>query len=131
VSAATPQGIMLGTPAPAAASSDPVALGEALFRQSPPACFSCHSVQQNVLLVGPSLAGIGTRGAVTIASAEYKGTARTVEDYLRESILHPSAFVVPGPTFSAGGQSIMPAVYDQMLKPDQIDTLVAYLATLK
>ena len=67
----------------------------------------------------------------TITSAEYKGTARTVEEYLRESILHPSAFVVSGPTFSAGGQSIMPAVYDQMLKPDQIETLVAYLATLK
>jgi nitric oxide reductase subunit C len=131
VSAATPQGIMLGTPVPAAASSDPVALGEALFRRTPPACFSCHSVQENISLVGPSLAGIGARAAQTIGTPEYKGTARTVEDYIRESILHPSAFVVAGPTFSAGGQSIMPAIYDQMLQPDQIDTLVAYLATLK
>jgi len=131
VGAATPEGIMLGTPPPGPASSDPVALGEALFRQTPPACFSCHSVQQNVTLVGPSLAGIGARAALIIASAPYAGTARTVEEYLRESILHPSAFVVPGPTFSAGGKSIMPAVYDQMLKPDQIDSLVAYLATLK
>ena len=131
VSAATPQGIMLGTPAPAAASNDPVALGEALFRQSPPACFTCHSVQENVVLVGPSLAGIGARATLTMATAEYKGAARTVEEYLRESILHPNAFVVSGPTFSAGGQSIMPAIYDTMLKPDQIETLVAYLATLK
>jgi len=45
-------------------------------------------------------------------------------------IRRPSASAI-APTFSAGGQSIMPAVYDQMLKPDQIDTLVAYLATLK
>ncbi len=131
VSSASPQGIVLGTPEPAAASNDPVALGEALFRQSPPACYTCHSVQQTAVLAGPSLAGIGARAALIIASAEYKGTARTVEAYLRESILTPSAFVVSGPTFSAGGQSIMPAVYDQMLKPDQIDTLVAYLATLK
>ena len=121
---------MLGTPSPARLERS-VALGEALFRQSPPACFSCHSVQQNVTLVGPSLAGIATRAAVIIASAPYTGTAKTVEEYLRESILQPSVFVVAGPTFSAGGQSIMPAVYDQMIKPDQIDSLVAYLATLK
>jgi len=131
VSAAAPQGITLGAPEPGPASSDPIALGEALFRQPTPGCFTCHSVQQNVTVVGPSLAGLGTRSALTIAGPAYQGTARTAEDYIRESILRPSAFVVAGPTFAAGGQSIMPAVYDQMLKPDQIDTLVAYLATLK
>ena len=61
----------------------------------------------------------------------YKGTATTREEYIRESILHPSAYVVPGPTFSAAGQSIMPAIYETMLKPEDIDHLVAYLATLK
>ena len=61
VSAATPQGIAFGAPAPAAASSDPIALGEALFRRTPPACFSCHSTQPGVQIVGPSLAGVGTR----------------------------------------------------------------------
>ena len=60
VSAATPQGIALGTPGPAAASTDPIALGEALFRQTPPGCFSCHSTQPGLQIVGPSLAGIGT-----------------------------------------------------------------------
>ena len=43
----------------------------------------------------------------------------------------PNAYVVPGPTFSAAGQSIMPAIYDTTLKPADIDHLVAYLATLK
>lgn len=130
VSAATPQGIVLGTTPPPAASGDPVALGEALFSRTPPACFSCHALQQDVVLVGPSLAGIGTRAAATAAAADYKGKAQTAEEYIRESLLQPSAHVVAGQTFSAGGQSIMPA-YGAILKPDEIEHLVAFLATFK
>jgi nitric oxide reductase subunit C len=131
VSAATPQEIGLGAPSPTAASADPIALGEALFRRTPPACFSCHSTQPGVQIVGPSLAGIGTRAAEVLKNPAYGGTARSREDYIRESILRPSAYVVPGPTFSAGGQSIMPAIYQDTLKPEDIDHLVAYLVTLK
>lgn len=131
VSAATPQALAFGTPAPEAASTDPIATGEALFRRSPPACFGCHSTQPGVQTVGPSLAGLGGRAAETVTSPGYKGTARTPDEYIRESILHPSAYVVPGATFSAGGQSIMPAIYQDMLKPADIDHLVAYLETLK
>ena len=130
VTAASPQGIVLGTPAPAAASPDPVALGDALFRRTPPACFSCHSLQEGIVLVGPSLAGIASRAATLVASPDYRGSAKTPVDYIRESIVAPHAYVVPGPTYSAGGQSIMPP-YDTILKPDEIDQLVAYLATFK
>jgi nitric oxide reductase subunit C len=131
VSAATPQGIALGTPPPGAASSNPIALGEALFGQSPPACFSCHSTQAGIQTVGPSLAGVGARAAEILKTPGYTGAARTPEDYIRESILQPSAYVLPGPTFSAGGQSIMPEIYQSTLKPADIDHLVAYLVTLK
>ena len=130
VTAASPQGIVLGTAVPPAASTDPVALGEALFRRSPPACFSCHSLQENIVLVGPSLAGLATRSAGIVQSPAYKGAARTPQDYIRESIVDPHAYVVPGPTFGAGGQSIMPP-FGTVLKPDEIDQLVAYLATFK
>ena len=131
VSAAMPYGPGAGVSSAAAASTDPIALGQALFGQSPPACFSCHSTQPGVQLVGPSLAGVGTRALELLKTPGYTGTARTPEDYIRESILQPSAYVVAGPTFSAGGQSIMPPVYQTMLKPAEIDHLVAYLATLK
>jgi nitric oxide reductase subunit C len=131
VSAATPQGILLGTTPPSAASSAPVALGEALFGKTPPACFSCHSTRPNVQIVGPSLAGVSTRAADVIRSGSYTGKARTPEEYIRESIDDPNAYIVPGPTFSAGGRSIMPAIYHDTLKPDDINHLVAYIATLK
>jgi nitric oxide reductase subunit C len=130
VTAASPQGIVLGTTPPGAASEDPVALGEAVFKRTPPACFGCHSLQQGVTLVGPSLAGLATRTAGLLTSPDYNGTAKTLEEYLRESIVNPNAYVVPGPTFSAGGQSIMPPT-GAVLKPEEIEQLVAYLATFK
>ena len=129
VSAALPQEPAAARPA-GAASADPVALGEAVFRRSPPACFSCHSTTEGTVLVGPSLAGLATRAATLITSQSYKGAARSVPDYIRESIINPSAYVIPGPTFGAGGQSFMPP-FDTVLKPEELDQLVAYLATFK
>jgi nitric oxide reductase subunit C len=125
-----PQSVNVGGPQPEAASSDAVAQGEALFRKSPPACFACHSLQAGTVLVGPSLAGIGTRAAQTIGSPSYTGSAQTPADYIRESIQNPSAYLVPGPTFSAGGQSIMPPFGDTLTSAES-DQLVAYLATFK
>jgi nitric oxide reductase subunit C len=128
VSAALPEA---ARPAEAtAASANPVALGEAVFRRSPPGCFGCHSTAAGTVLVGPSLAGIGTRAAAVVADPAYHGSAKSAADYIRESILDPNASIVPGPTFGAGGQSFMPPVGAQ-LKPDEIDELVAYLATFK
>jgi len=121
---------VLGTPAPGAASADPVALGEAVFKRTPPACFGCHALQQGVTLVGPSLAGLVTRTNAVLRSPDYKGAAKTPEEYIRESIVNPNGYLVPGQTFSVGGQSIMPPLAS-VLKPDEIDQLVAYLATFK
>ena len=50
--------------------------------------------------------------------------------YIRESILEPSAHLVPGEMYSAEGTSFMPNTYGTM-KPEEIDQLVAYLQTLK
>ena len=130
VSTALPQGMDAGRGGGGAASTNPVALGEAVFRRTPPGCFTCHSLTEGVQLVGPSLAGLGTRAAALIGRSEYKGAARSTEDYIRESIVNPHAYIVPGPTFSAGGLSIMPPLA-AVLKPEEIEQLVAFLATFK
>lgn len=114
-----------------AASSNPVAKGEALFQSTPPACFACHSVAPGVNLAGPSLAGLSASAAAVIASPDYKGSAKTPAEFIRESIIKPSAYLVPGPMYSANGQSFMPSSFATDLKPEQIDSLVAYLQTLK
>ena len=116
---------------PAAAGDDPVAQGEALFRAAPAACFTCHSVTPGVNLAGPTLAGIGERATQLVGSPEYAGGAQDPEGYVRESIVQPSAHVVPGTLYSADGRSFMPDNYETTLTAEQIEQLVAYLMTLR
>ncbi|HUF28577.1 MAG TPA: c-type cytochrome [Gemmatimonadaceae bacterium] len=115
----------------AAASDDPTALGEVVFRQTPPACFACHSTAAGVALAGPSLAGLATRAAALVDSASYTGAADDAAGYIRESIVAPHAHLVPGAIYGAGGRSFMPDNYSEMLTSDQIDQLIAYLLTLR
>ena len=128
-------GATAGTPPTTGTTSDePVALGEALFRQPELACQACHSVQPGVTLAGPSVAGIGTRAAEIVADPSYTGSATDAEGYLREAIVDPSAHLVPGANFGTGGDeglSLMPADYGTRLDDEQIDYLVVYLSTLR
>ena len=108
-----------------------MALGERLFRTVAPACNACHSVAPGVNMAGPSLAGVSARAALAIASPDYKGKAKDPQAYIRESIQEPSAYVVPGPMYSANGVSFMPNTYGKALTPEQLDQLTAYLSSLK
>ena len=116
---------------PVAAGSSPIAQGEALFRSVTPSCTACHSIAPGVNMAGPTLAGIGARAKQVIGAPDYKGKAKDVESYIRESIVSPSAHLAAGAMYSAGGTSFMPNTYGKDLKPEQIDQLVAYLATLQ
>ncbi len=112
-------------------ATNPVALGERLFRTATPACNACHSTIPGANMAGPSLAGVAARAADVIASPDYSGEATDPEAYIRESITHPSAYLVPGAMYSAGGTSFMPATYGESLSEAQIAQLAAYLASFK
>lgn len=115
-------------------SEEPVAMGETLFRLPEFACSACHATRPGVTLAGPSLAGIATRAAEIVADPAYTGEAETAEEYILESILAPSVFLVPGANFSTGGSdglSFMPADYETRLEEEQLAALVAYLMTLR
>ena len=100
-----------------------VKAGEELFAQtvigSQAGCATCHSKDAGVVIVGPSIAGIGSRAGSTVAG-------QSAEDYLEESILHPDAYLVEG--FPAG---TMPQVWGDELSNEQVDQLIAYMLTLK
>lgn len=116
---------------PVQPGDDPRALGGNLFRTVSPVCTACHSLQPGVQLAGPSMAGMASRAAQTLASPGYTGNAGDVDGYIRESIVSPGAHLVPGDMFSADGVSFMPNTYADTLTEEQIDQLVAYLASLK
>src|SRR5690606_13150390 len=106
---------------PVTSATDPIALGQALFRSVAPACNACHSIAPGVNMAGPSLAGVGTRAKALIESDAYQGSATDVEGYIRESILTPNAHIVPGPMYSANGQSFMPNTYHEALTSEPVD----------
>ena len=114
-----------------ATGPDP-ARGEQLFKSatigtaSAPGCITCHNVTGTDVLVGPSQAGVATRAQQEIDSGKYTGSAKTVEEYLRESIVDTDAYVVEN--FQAG---VMYANFGKELSAQEIDDLVAYLQTLK
>jgi hypothetical protein len=84
-----------------------------------PGCITCHSMDPDTTLVGPSIAGIATRAGSRV-------TGLSAGEYLRQSILDPSAFVVPG--FDDGK---MPADLGEVLSPGEVEAVVAYLLTLE
>ncbi len=96
-------------------ADDPTAAGKALFAETiigtQAGCSTCHSLDADTVIVGPSMAGIGSRSDAAA---------------LRESILDPNAVLVDG--FPA---NTMPPVWGDELSDEQVDQLVAYLLTLK
>jgi nitric oxide reductase subunit C len=131
VSGSAGPGMAARARARAPASDDPVALGESLFHAAPPGCAACHSTMPGVALAGPSVANMAARAETIVRSEEYTGAAETAEGYIRESILEPSAHIVPGELYAVNGVSVMPHNYDEMLTPEEIEHLVAYLMTLR
>jgi len=104
--------------------------GGRLFATLP--CVSCHDVTKPWPGgdICPNLGNIATEAARIIRLPEYRGKARTAEDYIRESIIDPNAYIVPGASYrTAEGQSVMPKDFGATLTGAQIDDLVAYLLT--
>lgn len=101
--------------------------GEQLFQQqtigsaNAPGCITCHSLEPGVTLVGPPQHDVGLRSE---ERAEELGI--TQEEYLRQSIVEPNAYIVEG--FAEG---LMYQNYAEELPAPVIDDLVAYLMTLR
>jgi len=114
-----------------AGADDPSSRGKALFN-GPAVCASCHSIEPGVVLVGPSLSGVVKAAEARIHDPQYRGTARTAAEYLREAILKPSAFIVHDGVYASPQRvSFMPDTYERTLKPEEVEDLVAYMMTLQ
>ncbi|MEZ4671638.1 MAG: c-type cytochrome [Anaerolineae bacterium] len=113
------------TPAPVAQaepSGDPVK-GKEYFETMRTevnfACATCHYVDKEDQLIGPGLLNVSVR-------AETRVAGETAYEYIHNSIVNPSAFVVPN--FPDG---LMPQVYKDLWTEEQINDIIAYLFTLK
>lgn len=86
-----------------------------------PVCHTIPGIQGAEGHLGPALV-LGSTGPQRLADPKYKGAAKTVREYVIESILSPGAYVVPGyPDWT------MPRWYGQKLSAKALDNIAAYL----
>jgi hypothetical protein len=71
------------------------------------------------------LAGVADRAAT-------REPGKTAEQYIRESIQQPNTFIVPdNPAYKgANGKSLMPEGLANLMSPQDLADLIAYLQTL-
>jgi mono/diheme cytochrome c family protein len=93
-----------------------VARGRQLYRSL--GCANCHEPNLFGQRLGPPLDHIGT-----IAADRRPGVS--ADEYIRQSILDPGAYVV------RGYQDSMPRDLGRDLSPTDLDALVAYLLSLR
>jgi hypothetical protein len=90
------------------------------------ACIGCHvipGIPAAVGQVGPDLSNIGVDGASRIPGY-------TAEQYIRESLLNPNAFIAPECPAGPCLPNLMVQNLGDTLTAEEIDSLVAYLASL-
>ena len=91
-------------------------------------CVVCHTIPGipgAVGTVGPKLVE-GTNAPVRIKSGDYKGTAKSTREYIMESVVSPSAYVVkPFP------DNVMPKVFGQKLSAGAINKIIDYLSQVQ
>lgn len=112
------------TPEPVEVSGDPVERGMSFFVSK--GCGGCHMIaglEGAAGLVGPELTQIATNAVGRVEG-------QTAEEYIRTSILSPTAYVVPecpqGPC-----AAVMPQNYGEQLATQELDDIVTYLLTLE
>jgi cytochrome c oxidase subunit 2 len=104
-----------GQPTVTPPTADPVERGRQLFASS--GCNGCHATTPDNI-VGPGLGGIAARAAT-------RRPGMSADEYLKESIVNPTAYTVEGFPL------VMPANFGQVLSAEEIDALIAYLKTLQ
>jgi hypothetical protein len=87
-------------------------------------CAVCHTVPGIAGAdgrVGPPLV-LGVTGPARLADPAYRGHAKTVHDYVIESVIEPGVFVVPG--YPSG---TMPTWYGAKLSALALEKIASYL----
>jgi mono/diheme cytochrome c family protein len=91
-------------------------------------CVACHTIPGiagATGTIGPKLVE-GTNAPLRIKDKDYKGKAKSVPDYIMESIVEPSAYVVKG-----FPDNTMPKVFGQKLSAGALKKLVDYLSQVQ
>lgn len=91
-------------------------------------CVVCHTIPGiagAMGTIGPKLVE-GTNAPARIKASDYKGGAKTIREYITESVINPSAYVVkPFP------DNTMPKIFGQKLSAGALNKIVDYLSQVQ
>lgn len=108
---------------PLATGKEPI---DKIFIQS--GCAACHTIPGIRVAKGregPKLE-LGTNASRRLADPSYQGRANTEWEYVQESILDPSAYIVEGYR-----DHVMPRWYGQKLSAGALDKIIKYLLRIE
>jgi len=104
---------------PGETSNDPVVRGQQVYLTV--GCTGCHTLGTlSSGVVGPALTHIGTE-------AGSMKPGMSAEDYIRESIVNPNAFLAPTCPSGPCPANVMPQDWGDKLSEEQLNDLVAFL----
>ncbi len=111
-------------PSEQAVAADPAVMAAGLEAYRAQYCGVCHTLDaaETRGTFGPPHNGMGATAALYLADPNYHGTATAPAEYIRESIVDPQAFTVPG---YATTSHRMPSY--SFLDAETLDALVAFL----
>ncbi|MFZ5856201.1 MAG: cytochrome D1 domain-containing protein [Chloroflexota bacterium] len=95
-------------------------------------CSACHvipGVPNAVGSIGPDLSNLGALAEEHLKSSNYTGRAKTAEEYIRESMESPSAFVAPDCPTGPCQDGLMPSMAG-VFSEQELQQVVTYLAGL-
>jgi len=96
-------------------------ISEQFTRAGCPVCHTIPGIAGANGQVGPPLV-LGTTGPTRLADPRYTGRAKTVREYILESIVAPQDYIVPGYP-----ERTMPPWYGSKLSAAALDQMTAYL----
>ena len=97
---------------------------EQFVRAGCPVCHTIPGIAGAQGRVGPLLI-LGRTGPARLADPRYAGRARTVREYIVESIVAPQDYIVPG-----FPERTMPSWYGSKLSAAALDRMAAYLESI-
>ena len=96
-------------------------------------CVACHvipGVPGAVGTIGPDLSRMGEQAEEHLSTGEYQGEAKSVEEFIRESILNPDAFIPQECPNGHCQPGQMPATLADLYSDKELETVVQYLLDL-
>ncbi|HEY5627022.1 MAG TPA: hypothetical protein VIR79_03690 [Nitrospira sp.] len=96
-------------------------IGEIFTRSGCPVCHTIPGISGADGRVGPPLV-IGSTGAERLRDPAYQGRAKTIREYVIESVIEPGVFIVPGYP-----PNTMPTWYGAKLSALALEQIASYL----